>query len=205
MFVRANCTVTVNKTCAEENGVDANKISQRRNFLVGVHGDFLVEAAPQLCTSVEIAAKYSNNVFFTGVFQPATLTARDMPPPKEEKPVDNRPKNLTTCINDCSGHGECRNGQCLCDAEWYGPCCCKPLKEEQEGEPAVDPLQKEPAYPTFTYGGPADQTAAEAEKAFEQMLLEDSRFLQPPYEGTDVMLQIEQAAWHPGHFTCCRG
>ncbi|OVA03144.1 Epidermal growth factor-like domain [Macleaya cordata] len=33
---------------------------------------------------------------------------------------------LSSCINQCSGHGNCRGGFCQCENGWYGPDCSIP-------------------------------------------------------------------------------
>eukprot|EP00026_Physarum_polycephalum_P004390 Phypoly_transcript_04408.p1 GENE.Phypoly_transcript_04408~~Phypoly_transcript_04408.p1 ORF type:complete len:486 (+),score=51.38 Phypoly_transcript_04408:685-2142(+) len=37
--------------------------------------------------------------------------------------IDCGPCNATQCISDCSGHGNCDNGQCTCTPPWNGPAC----------------------------------------------------------------------------------
>lgn len=199
-MMTANVTLTTDLDCVEALQLNRKLFSKTRHIPTNQPGDLVIENAPQACCYVTLVIKYTNKRYYTGDFPPLTPSPLELFNFGEEVPPP--VANKTACYNDCSGHGKCtEEGQCLCDEGWFGPCCCKAEVDPSSMPKQVDPLENEPGYPPF--GGPPTETPAPTVGPVEQELMQDSRFFQPPYEGSDVLL--ETGVWTEAEFGCCRG
>lgn len=48
---------------------------------------------------------------------------------------------IGSCPNDCSGHGSCLNGVCVCSGAWAGSDCSVPVTDLVSGTPVSGSVQ----------------------------------------------------------------
>jgi len=135
-FISANITVTVDHECAKF--VLTNEVPYASSHIpVSVHGDVFLQRAPYACMAVNLQATYGSQKIKSSLSPIVPKTG------KEEFP-----SVLVECPNNCSGHGACVSGVCVCEKTWIGSCCCK--QDRSDTRPAqVDPLAFQPFYPPF--------------------------------------------------------
>ena len=219
LFVKGTLNVTVNKTCSEQRnfrypqstGSELN--AETRSLEVEYYGDFVVSNTPENCTAFVFDAEYDDDTEFTdtlGTYEPedSTMPVEQNAPTPTPEPA--APGSNQTCLNNCSGHGQCVDGKCECDMPYFGPCCCKVrpgLGATMRARLAkTDPLNE--VDPESVYAEKVNRPGVYDKWSFNESnmlrsMLQDDRYLKPTYDGNDVINLIEVGVWAPETYVCC--
>eukprot|EP00300_Choanocystis_sp_HF-7_P024191 c2559_g1_i1.p1 GENE.c2559_g1_i1~~c2559_g1_i1.p1 ORF type:complete len:333 (-),score=23.17 c2559_g1_i1:18-1016(-) len=188
-LVYANITATTSIECLAINNFSFAKIKPIRKFSSQIPGNNVIEMTPRKCAKFEVITKYGEDVF-------RDVLVSEEPRTEDLNPEENQAPEPVTCANNCSGHGECRDGFCYCQESWFGPCCCR-----QEGEPGpnhVDPLAHEPGFPAFFSGRqPLPTDHVSVTHSF------GDGASAPTAPTADTLLEISSGIWETEDFFCC--